>query len=157
MLPPWKKSYDQPRQYIKKQRHYFANKGLSGQSYGFYSSPGILTHPPLYSPVSPKGNQPWMFTGRTDAETEAPTLWPPNAKNWLIGKDFNAGQDWGQEGKQVTEVESIGWHHSTQWTWVWTNSGRYWRTGKPGMWQFMALQRVGHDLLTKPLMGAKGL
>ena len=62
-------------------------------------------------PVHPKGNQPWIFIGRTDAEAETPILWPPDAKNWLIGKDLDAGKDWGQEEKGVTEDEMVGWHH----------------------------------------------
>ena len=62
-------------------------------------------------PVNPKGNRPWIFTGRTDAETETPTLWPPDAKSWLPGKDSDAGKDWGQEEKGTTEDEMVGWHH----------------------------------------------
>ena len=62
-------------------------------------------------PVNPKGNQPWIFTGRTDAEAEAPILWPPDAKNWLIGKDPDAGKDWSQEEKGTTEDEMVRWHH----------------------------------------------
>ena len=62
-------------------------------------------------PVNPKGNQSWIFTGRTDAEVETPILWPPDAKNWLIWKDPDAGKDWGQEEKGMTEVEMVGWHH----------------------------------------------
>ena len=62
-------------------------------------------------PVNPKGNQPWIFTGRTDAEAEAPILWPPDAKSQIIGKDPDAGKDWGQEEKGMTEDEMIGWHH----------------------------------------------
>ena len=62
-------------------------------------------------PVNPKGNQPWRFIGRTVAETEAPILWPPDVKNQLMGKDSDAGKDWGQEEKGVTEVEMFGWHH----------------------------------------------
>ena len=61
-------------------------------------------------PVHPKGNQSWIFIGRTDAEAETPILWPPDAKNWLIGIDPDAGKDWGQ-GKGTTEDEMIGWHH----------------------------------------------
>ena len=75
-------------------------------------------------PVNPKGNQSWLFIGRTDAEAEAPILWPPDAKSQLFGKDSDAGEYWGQEEKGVTE----GWYgwmmSSTQWTWVWANSGR---------------------------------
>ena len=62
-------------------------------------------------PVNPKGNQPWIFIGRTDAEAEAPTLWSPDVKNWLIGKDPDTRKDWGQEEKGVTEDEMVGWHH----------------------------------------------
>ena len=62
-------------------------------------------------PVNPKGNQPWIFIERTDAEAEAPKLWPPDAKSWLIGKDPDAGRDWGQEEKIATEDEMVGWHH----------------------------------------------
>ena len=62
-------------------------------------------------PVNPKGNQFWMFIGRTDAEAEAPILWPPDGENWLIGKDSDAGKDWRQEEKGMTEVKMVGWHH----------------------------------------------
>ena len=62
-------------------------------------------------PVHPKGNQSWIFIGRTDAEAETPKLWPPDAKNWLIGKDSDAGKDWRQEEKGTTEDEMVGWHH----------------------------------------------
>ena len=61
--------------------------------------------------VNPKGNQPWIFIGRTDAETQTPVLWPPVAKNWLLGKDPDAGNDWRQEEKGMTEDEMVGWHH----------------------------------------------
>ena len=62
-------------------------------------------------PIYPKGNHPWIFIGRTDAKAEAPILWPPDVKNWLIGKDPDAGKDWMQEEKGTTEVEMVGWHH----------------------------------------------
>ena len=62
-------------------------------------------------PVNPKGNQRWIFIGRTDAEAEAPILGPPDVKNWLIGKDPDAGKDWGQEEKGMTEDEIVRWHH----------------------------------------------
>ena len=62
-------------------------------------------------PVNPKGNQPWIFILRTDAEAEAPILWPPDEKSWLIGEDPDAGKDWGQEEKGATEDEMVGWHH----------------------------------------------
>ena len=65
----------------------------------------------MIQPVHPKGDQSWMFTGRTDAEAETPVLWPPDTKSWLIGKDPYAGKDWGQEEKGTTEDEIVGWHH----------------------------------------------
>ena len=135
MLAPWKKSYDQPGQYIKKQRHYFANKGTSSQSYGFPSSHvwmwelyhkgwasknwcfwTVVLEKTLESPldckeikqVNPKGNQCWIFIGRIDAE--APILWPPDAKSWFIRKDPDAGKDWRQEEKGTAEDEMVGWH-----------------------------------------------
>ena len=64
-------------------------------------------------PVNPKGNQPWILIGRTDAEVKAPVLWPLDAKSWLVGKDPDAGKDWGQEKKRATEDEMTGWHHDS--------------------------------------------
>ena len=97
-------------------------------------------------PANPKGNQPWIFIGRTDAEAEGPVLWPPDVKSWLIWKDPDAGKDWRQEEKGTTED---GWIASLiQWTWVWANSRRWWRTGKPGLPQFTRWQRVRHDWAT---------
>ena len=93
-------------------------------------------------PVNPKGNQPWIFTGRTDAEDEAAILWPPDAKSQLIGKDTDAGKYWGQEKKVVTEDDMIGWHHQLNGA----NSARWWRTGKPGVLQSVGLLRVRYDL-----------
>ena len=99
-------------------------------------------------PVNPKGNQPWIFIGKTDAEGEAPILWPPDAKNWLIGKDPDAGKDWRQEEKGMTNDDH--WMASlTQWTWVWASSGRWWWTRKLGVLQSTGSQRVGHNLVTK--------
>ena len=170
MLAPWKKSYDQPRQCIKKQRHYFADKDPSSQSYGFSSSHIELDHKEswasknwcfwtvmlgktLESPldckiklVNPKENQSWIFIGRTDAESEAPILWPPDAKSWLTGKHPNAGKDWGQEKKGMTEDWGSWMASQTQWTRVWSNSRRQWRTEEPGKLQSMGLQRAGDDL-----------
>ena len=141
MLTPWKKSYDQPRQLIKKQRYYFANKRPSSQFYGFSSSHvwmwevdykeswasknwriwTVVLEKTPESPldfrenqplgVHPKGDQSWLFIGRTDAEPETPILWPPDVKNWLIGKDPDAGKDWRQVEKGMTEDEMVGWHH----------------------------------------------
>ena len=139
MLTPWKESYDQPRQQIKKQRHYLANKGLSGQGYGFSSGHvwmweldsekswapknwcfwTVVLEKILESPlgskeiqqVHPKGDKYWVFIGRADAEAETPILWLPHAMSWFIGKDPDAGRDWGQEEKGTTEDEMAGWHH----------------------------------------------
>ena len=84
-------------------------------------------------PVNPKGNQSWIFIRRTDAEAEALIFWPPDAKSQLIGKDLDAGKDWGQVGEGGNRGWD-GWMASlTQWTWVWANYGRWWRTGKPGV------------------------
>ena len=196
-LAPWKKSYDKPKQHIKKQRHYFANKGPSKAMvfpvviYGceiwtvkkanlekemathasilawkspWTEEPGRLQsmglhdlacvhegggrwvgsnkvvelkklkkakrwkidtfwtvvlektlESPLdckeFQPVNPKGNQSWIFVGRTDAEAETPILWPPDARNWLIWKDPDAGKNWRREEKGMTEDEMVGWHH----------------------------------------------
>ena len=138
-LTPSKESYYQPREHIKKQRHYFANKGPSSQSSGFSSSHvwmwelyykeswvlknwsfrSVVLENTLESPldckeiqpVHPKGYQTWIFIGRTDAEAETPIFWPPDGKSWLIGKDPDAGKDWGQEEKGMTEDEMVGWHH----------------------------------------------
>ena len=96
-------------------------------------------------PVHPKGNQSWIFIGRTDAEAETLILWPPDAKNWLIWKEPDAGKDWRWEEKGATR----GWDgwvaSSTQWTWVWVNSRSWWWTGRPGMLQSMGSQRIRHD------------
>ena len=100
-------------------------------------------------PVHPKGNQYWVFVGRTDVEAETLILWLPDAKCWLIWKDPNVGKDWGQE-KKGTDRGWDGWMASlTQWTWVWVDSGSWWWTGRPGVLQFMGSQRVGHDWATE--------
>ena len=135
MLTPWKESYDQPRQHIQKQRHYFANKDPSSQGYGFSSGHvwtweldwvlknwcfwTVVLEKTLESPldckeiqqVLPKGNKSGIFIGRTDAEAETPILWPSDVKNWLIGKDPDAGKDWRQEEKRTTEDEMVGCHY----------------------------------------------
>ena len=99
-------------------------------------------------PVHPKGDQSWVFTGRSDVETETPILWPPDAQNWLLGKDPDAGKDWRQEEKGTTEDEMVGWHHQ-RWTWVSASSKNWWWTGKPGVLQSMGSQRAGHDWMTE--------
>ena len=96
--------------------------------------------------VHPKGSQSWIFIGRTDVEAETLILWPLDAKNWLLGKDPDAGKSWKQEEKGTTEDETAS---PTQWTWVWVNSGSWWWTGRPRVLQFMGLQRVGHDWVTE--------
>ena len=133
------KSYDKPRQHIKKQRHNFADKGPSTETYCFSSSHvwmweldhkkgwvlknwffwTVVLEKTFESPLDckgikqiyPKGNQSWIFIGRTDAEPEAPKLWQHYAKSWLIRKDPDAQKDWMQEGKGMTEDEMVGWHH----------------------------------------------
>ena len=99
--------------------------------------------------LHPKGDQSWMFIGRTDAEAKTPVLWLPHVKSWLIGKDSDAGRDWGAGG----EGDDRGWDGqmaSPSWqTWVWVNSGRWWWTGRPGVLWFMGSQRVGHDWETE--------
>ena len=131
---------------LKKQGHYFADKGPYSQSYGFSSSHvwiweldhkeswvlknwcfwTVVLEKTLESPlnskeiksVSPKGNQSWIFIGLADAETEAPIFWPPAMKNWLTGKDPDAGQDWKQKEKGMTKDETVGWHY-------WLNGHEY--------------------------------
>ena len=100
-------------------------------------------------PVHPKGDQSWIFTGRIDAEAETPILWPPDVNSWLTGKDSEAGKDWGKKGKG-SDRRWDGWMASpTQWTWLWVNSGRRWRTQQPDMLQSMGLPRVRHTLATE--------
>ena len=100
-------------------------------------------------PVNPKGNQSRIFIAGIDVEAETPILWPPDAKNWLIGKDPDAGKGWRQE-EQGNDRGRDGWMASpTQWTWVWASSGSWWWTGKPGVLQSVGSQRVGHDWVTE--------
>ena len=149
MLSPWKKSYNQPRQCIKRQRHYFANKCPYSQSYGFCSSHvwiSELDHKEGWSPknwgfwtvvlektlespldgkeikpVNPKGNQPWIFIGSTYAE--APIFWPPVAKSQPLEKTLMLGKIEGKRNRE--QLGWDGWMASpTQWTWVWANTGR---------------------------------
>ena len=132
-------SYDQPRQHIEKQRHYFSTKvplvqamvfpihvwmweldykeSWAPKNWCFWT---MVLEKSLESPLDrkeiqtvhlfPKGNQSWIFIGRTDAEAETPILWLPDAKSWLIWKDPDAGKDWRRE-KGMTEDEMVGWHH----------------------------------------------
>ena len=98
-------------------------------------------------PVHPKGDQSWVFIGRTDVGAKTPIFWPPDAKSWLIGKDPDVGEDWRQDEKGTTEDEMVGWHHRL-WAWVWVNSRSWWGTGRPGVLLFMGSQRVGHNWAT---------
>ena len=135
----WLSDLTELRHHIKMQRHYFANKGLSSQGYGFSSGHvwmreldykkswkpknwcfwTVVLEKTLESPldckeiqqVHPKRNQSWIFIGRTDVEAETPILRPPDVKSWLIWKDPDAGKDWRQEEKGMTEDEMAGWHH----------------------------------------------
>ena len=129
----------QPRQHIKKQRHYVVNKGPPSQGYGFssghvwmweldYKESWVLKNWCFWTvvlektrenpwdckeiqPVHLKGDQSWVFIGRTDVEAETPILWVPHAESWLTGKDSDAGRDWGQKEKGLTDDEMAGWHH----------------------------------------------
>ena len=131
MLAPWKESYDKPRQHIKKQKHHFANKGLYSQSYGFSSSHiwmwelDVKTSEcwridafefwcwrrflrvPWTEGDQTSQYQPSIFIGMTDAEAEAPILWPPDVKSQLIGKDPDAGKDWRQKEKRAAEDKMV--------------------------------------------------
>ena len=149
------------------QRHYFANKSPSSQGYGFSSGHvwmweldyngswalkkwcfwTVVLEKTLESPldckeillVHPKGNQSWVFIGRTDVEAETPTLWPTDMKSWLIWKDSDAGKDWGQVEKGTTEDEMVGWH-------LWLGGHGF---GQPGVLWSMGSQRVRHDWATE--------
>ena len=109
-------------------------------------------------PVHPKGDQSWVFIGRTDVEAEAPILWPPDAKSWLIWKDPDAGKDWRQKEKGTTGWDD--WMASpTWWTWVWVNSRNWWWTGRPGVLQSTGSQSrtwlsswTTHDSLFKHIL-----
>ena len=172
MLTPWKKSYDQPRQHIKKQRHHFAKKSPSSQGYGFSSghvwmweldyeeswvpkkwcSWTVVLEKTLESPldckeiqlVRSKADQPWDFFGRNDGKAETPVLWPPYAELTPYKRL------WCWEGLRAGEEgDDRGWDgwkaSQTRWTWVWVNSGSWWWTGRPGVLRFIRSQRVGRD------------
>ena len=179
-----KKTYDKPRQHILKQRHYFADKGLYSQSYSFSSCHvwmceldrteswvpqnwcfwTVVLEKTLESPldfkeikpVNPKGNQSWIFIGGTDAEAEAPILWPPDTKSRLIGKDPDAGKDEGRRrrGKPRTRwldgiTDSMDNSLNKLWEMV--------RTGKSGLLQSVGSQRVGHDWETEHQLFTAGV
>ena len=167
MLAPWKKSYKHPRQHVKKQRHYFTNKVSSRQSYSFSNSHvwmWELDQKEGWAPknwcfwtvifektlesfldkkeiklVNPKGNQPWIFIGRTEAEAEALILWPPDVKNWLFRKDTDAGKNWRQRRR---EWQRMRWLDSIT-ALMNMNSSKLWeivKTGKLAVLQSMSSQ-----------------
>jgi len=169
---PWRKSYDQLRQHIKKAETLLCLQSPYSQSYGFsrshvwmwkldYKESCVLKNwcfwtvvlektleSPLdcneIQPVNPKGNQSWIFIRRTDVDIETPTLWPPDVKNWLLGKD----SCW-ERLKAGREGDDRGWDGwmalPTWWTWVWASSGIWWRTGTSDILQSMGLHRLGHN------------
>jgi len=179
MLTPWKKSYDQHRQHIKKQRHYFVNKGPSSQGYGFSSSHVWMweldykeswapknwcfwtmvlektLESPLdckeIQPVHSKGDQSWVFIGRT-VEAETPVF------GHLMRRADSFEKPWCWErlraGGEGNDRGWDGWMASpTQWIWVWVDSGSWWWTGRPGLLWFMGSQRVGHDWTELIILG----
>ena len=110
-----------------------------------WESLGLQGDPPVHS----EGDQPWDFFGRNDAKAEAPILWPPHAKSLLIGKDYDAGRDWGRRRRGrprmrwlygITDLIDVSQ----------VNSGRCWWTGRPGLLRFMGSQRVGHNWVPEP-------
>ena len=173
MLAPWKKRYDQLGRHIKKQRHCFSNKvlivkavvflvvmyaceldhkeGWAQKNWCFWT---VVLEKTLESPldckelkpVSPKGNQSWIFIGRTDAETEVPIFWPLDAKSRLFRKDSDDRKYWRQE-----EWQRMRWLDGITdlITWVWASSRRWWRKRKAGLLQSMGLQRIRHDWATE--------
>ena len=174
---PWKESYDQLRQHIKKQRHYFANKGPPSQGYDFSSSHiwmweldykeswvpknwffwTVVLEKTLESPldckeiqpVHPKGDQSWIFIGRADVGAETPIL----LATWCE-ELTHLKRPWCWEGLRAGgEGDRRGWDgwmaSLTWWTWVWVDSGSWWWTGRPGMLWFMRSQRVRHDWATE--------
>ena len=177
MLAPWKKSYDQPRQHIKKQRHYFANKGPSSQGYGFSSGQvwvweldceevwapnnwcfwSVVLEKTLESPLDCKeiqpvhseGSQPWDFFGRNDAKAEPEVRCTISCEELTHWKRLWCWEGLGAGGKGDDRGWD-GWTASLTWRmWVWVNPGRWWWTGRPGVLRFMGSQRVGHDWATE--------
>ena len=177
MLTPWKKSYDEPRQHIKKQKHYLSNKGLSSQSCGFSNSHvwmweldykeswglknwcfrtvvlGKTFESPLdckeIQPVHPKGNQSWIFIGSTYAQAEPPYFGHLMWRTDSLEKTLMLGKI---EGGRRRGRQGMKWLDGilTRWTWVWASSGSWWWTGRPGVLQSMRLQRAGHNWVTEP-------
>ena len=179
MLTPWKLSYDQPRQHIKKERHYFTNKGLSSQSYGFSSGHvwmweldykeswapknwcfwTVVLEKALESPldckeiqpVHPKGNQSWRFIGRTDAEAEMQYFDHLMGRTDSLEKTLMLGKI---EGRRRRGRQRMRWWDGWMVGWHhWLNGHEFkqapWWTGTPGVLQSMGSQRVGHDWVTE--------
>ena len=158
------------------QKDYFANKVPSSQGYGFSSDHvwmwvldceeswalkswcfwTMVLEKTLASPldckeiqpVHSKGDQPWVFFGRNDAKAETPIVWPRHVKSWLIGKDPDAGRDWGRRRKGRPRMRWL-MASSTRCTGVWVNSGSWWWTRRPGVLRFVVLHRVRHDWATE--------
>ena len=176
MLAPWKKSYNQTRQYIKKQRYYFVNKGLSSQGYGFSSGSvrmweldykeswapknwyfwTVVLEKTLESPldckeiqpVHPKGDQSWVFIGRTDAELKLQYFGHLMQRTDLFEKTLMLGKIEGRRRRGDRGWDS--WMASlTWWTSVWVDSWSWWWIGRPGVLLFMESQGVGHDWATE--------
>ena len=175
MIASWQESNGKPRQCVEKQRCYSADKGPYSQSYGLPSGHIWLwswtikkaeyqridafelwrwrrllkvLYRKKIKTVNLKGAQSWIFSGRTDAE--APVSWSSNENRWFIHKVLDAGKDWWQNEKRVSEDEMAEWQSSpVQWTWTWENSRRRWGTGNPGVLQAMCLQRVKHNWVTE--------
>ena len=177
MLAPRKESYDQSKQHIKKQRHYFANKGPSSQGYGFSSGQvwmweldykeswapknwcfwTVVLEKTLESPLDckeiqpdhPKGDQSWVFIGRTNVEAETPILWPSD-----YGELTHRKRPWCWERlKAREEGDDRGWDgwmaSPTQWTRVWVDSGSWWWIGRPGVLRFLGSQSIRQDWETE--------
>ena len=172
IIASYQESYEKHRQCVEKQRHYSANKGPYSQVYGLLSGHIQLweldckegrmpknwclwtvvlektPESPLKSkeikPVNLKEDKPWIFTGRADAEAEAPVFQLSDSNRWITGKVPDAGKDWGQRRRghqRMRRLDGI----TMQWTWAWANFWRWWGTGSPGVLQPMGSQRVGHN------------
>ena len=173
MLTPWEESYDQPRQHIEKKRHYFANKGLSSQGYGFSSGHlwmweldykeswalkslcfwTVLLEKTLESPLDSREIKPAILKEinpeytleRLMLKLKFQYFGHLRRRTNSLGKTLILGTI---EGRRKRGQQRMGWL-STQWTWLWANSGTQWKTGKPGMLQSMGSQRAGHDWATE--------
>ena len=175
MLTPWKESYDQPTQYIKKQRHYFVNKGPSSQGYSFSSNHVWMWELDYKENWAQKNWCFWTVVLEKTLEspldcTEIQPVHPKDQswvqwKDWCWGWNSNTLATWCEELTHAKrpwcwerlrtrgEGDDRGWDgwmvSPTQWIWVWVNSGSCWWTGRPGMLRFMGLQRVRHDWATE--------